>query len=911
MNQSKSGAGVPPSAARQFLWIALCLAALLAVLFRDGLRPGHTVFSNDGPLGAISSQSARLPAGFFGYWGDLNWLGGTGPSASPDISQGLALLTGPLLFSKIYAPFTLLFLGLSAWLCFREWKFSPRACFLGSLAVALNSDFFSTACWGVAAQPLSFGLDFLALAALADLSSPRRWLRAALAGLAVGLGVMEAFDIGAIFSLVIAGFVLWQAWAGEGTRAQRAARGVGRLAVVAAFAAFVAASAVSTLVGTQIKGVAGMGQDQASKAQRWDAATQWSMPKRETLSLFVPGLFGYRMDTPMNLPEGLQNYYLGGCYWGAGGRHPEWDRYFAAGKPGPPPSGFIRYGGGGVYAGTLVVLVALWTMLQALRREQSVFSRRERKFIGFWSGVTVIAFLVGLGRFAPFYQFFYALPFASTIRNPAKFFHVVDWALVILFACGLHGLSRSFLDAPGAALRELPAQLRTWWARAGRFEKNWARGSALALAAAGLAWLIYAQSRPSLETYLQEVQFDAGMAREIAGFSIRQAGVFLVLFTLALGLMLAVVSGYFSGRRARLGGILLGVLLVADLGWANMPWVISWNWQQKYATNPVIDLLRDKPYEHRVAVLPFVAPREYALFHQLYEIEWKQQLFPYYNIQSLDIVMMPRAPVEFLAYESALGSDGTPGTRHRVARRWQLTNTRYLLGAASYLSALNRELDPAQNRFRIATRFDIETKPGIDRATTLETLTAVIKPDGPYAVFEFTGVLPRAKLYANWQVSTNDQATLTTLGSTEFDPAQQVLLADPLPAPDPLNATNPNPGTVEFASYAPKQIVLQAKAETPAVLLLNDKYDPNWQVSVDGKAGKLLRCNYLMRGVYLPPGSHTVEFRFAPPTGILYVSLTALAVTVLLLVCLVFPRLKEPAPPPSARKPSKPGKPPG
>ncbi len=273
--------------------------------------------------------------------------------------------------------------------------------------------------------------------------------------------------------------------------------------------------------------------------------------------------------------------------------------------------------------------------------------------------------------------------------------------------------------------------------------------------------------------------------------------------------------------------------------------------------------------------------------------------------------MMPRAPVEFLAYESALGSDGTPGTRHRVARRWQLTNTRYLLGAANYLSALNRELDPAQNRFRIATRFDIETKPGIDRATTLETLTAVIKPDGPYAVFEFTGVLPRAKLYANWQVSTNDQATLTTLGSTEFDPAQQVLLADPLPAPDPLNATNPNPGTVEFASYAPKQIVLQAKAETPAVLLLNDKYDPNWRVSVDGKAGKLLRCNYLMRGVYLPPGSHTVEFRFAPPTGILYVSLTALAVSVLLLVCLVFPRSKEPAPPPSARKPSKPGKPPG
>ena len=52
-----------------------------------------------------------------------------------------------------------------------------------------------------------------------------------------------------------------------------------------------------------------------------------------------------------------------------------------------------------------------------------------------------------------------------------------------------------------------------------------------------------------------------------------------------------------------MGGILLGLLLVADLGRANVPWVITWNWVQKYATNPVIDFLREKPYEHRVAVL--------------------------------------------------------------------------------------------------------------------------------------------------------------------------------------------------------------------------------------------------------------------------------------------------------------------
>ena len=875
MKQSKSGPGGQSSAVRQFGFVALCLLLLLGFLFRDGLAPDRTVFSNDGPLGAISSQCAALPAGFFGYWQDLNWLGGTGPSGSPDVWNVLALLLGPLIFSKINAAFALLFLGLSAWLCFRQWRLSPLACILGGIAAALNSDFLSTACWGVGSQPVSFGCDFLALAALADQTSPKRWIRVALAGFAVGLGVMDAFDIGAIFSLVVAAFVVFQALAGEGTVPRRLASGVARLAVVVAFAAFLAISAITSLVGTQIKGVAGMGQDAASRAQRWDEATQWSLPKAETLSLLVPGLFGFRMDTPE-----------GGVYWGRAGRHGSWDRYFASGKKEPRPDSrqyFIRYGGGGLYVGVVVVLIALWTVLQAFRKVDSVFGAAERKYIWFWSGVALICLLVGFGRFAPFYQLFYALPFASTMRNPSKFVHVVEWILVILFAYGVHGLSRRCLEAPAAATRGLSAQLQAWWAKAGAFDKGWVKGSAIALAASLVAWLIYSASRERLVAYLQEVDFDSAMAGAIASFSIRQAGCFVLLLALALGFVALLLSGYFSGRRARVGAILLGLLLVGDLVWANVPWVVTWNWVRKYATNPVIELLREKPYEHRVAVLPFSGPPP---FNQLYDGEWKQQLFQYYNIQSLDVVMMPRAPVEYVAFESALFWDRSTieratNTLHHVTRRWQLTNTRYLLGAAGFLDVLNQQIDPIQHRFRIAARFHIEGKPGIANPTSYEELTAVLTQEGEYALFDFTGALPRAKLYTNWIASTNDEATLTSLASPTFDPERAVLVDNPaIPSPQPPSALNSQPltNTVEFTSYAPKRIVLQAKAAGPSVLLLNDKYDSDWKVSVDGKPGTLLRCNYLMRGVQVPPGEHIVEFRFAPRIDTLYISLAAVAV---------------------------------
>jgi uncharacterized membrane protein YfhO len=65
-------------------------------------------------------------------------------------------------------------------------------------------------------------------------------------------------------------------------------------------------------------------------------------------------------------------------------------------------------------------------------------------------------------------------------------------------------------------------------------------------------------------------------------------------------------------------------------------------------------------------------------------------------------------------------------------------------------------------------------------------------------------------------------------------------------------------------------------AQNRSILLVNDKYSPEWIVRVDGKEQLLLRCNYIMRGVFLEKGKHRVEFSFEPPARGLYISLGAL-----------------------------------
>jgi hypothetical protein len=920
MKVAKPKAGTAITAMPRGLFFAGLLAAVLAVLFWKSFLPGYVHFSNDGPLGQQNTAWSRLPGAFTGIWGDLNDIGNSGGSLAPDLCTLLRWLVGPVGYSKFLAPFAVFVLGLGAWTFFRQLKFSPLAATLGGLAAALNSAFFSTACWGVASQQVAIGFSYFALALVVS-NTPEtpvlaRWVRWALAGLAVGVNVMQGADIGAIFSIFIAAFVLFKTLVDEsGSVAAKLGRSVVRVAVIAVFAGFIAWQTVTSLIGTSINGIAGTGQDAESKARQWNFCTQWSFPKIESVGLFVPGLFGYKMNTPEYM-EIFQDAYRGGQYWGAIGRDPRLDQFFADGAKGTPPDhSYMRQTGGGGYAGILVALLAAWAIAQSLRRQNSAFGETQRRMIWFWFALLVISLLLSFGRFGFFggypFRLLYELPGASLIRNPTKFILIFSWAIVVLFAYGVQGLSRRYLETSAPNIKSSISQLQSWWKNVRGFDRKWTLGCFIALVGSVLAWLVYASQKPALISYLQTAEVP-GDPKEIAAFSIGQAGWFLLLFALAMGIVILIIAGIFSGRRARLGGLLLGALMLLDLGRANLPWLTYWDYNQKYATDPIIDILREKPYEHRVIQLPFRVPDQFSLFNGntgLYAIEWVQQLFPYYNIQSLDLVMRPRVGSDLELYEENF-LPTSEDKAYLLTRHWQLTNTRYLLGPAGYLDVLNGQFDPAQHRFRIVQRFTIAPKPGIEQATKLEELNAVPDDKGPYALFDFTGALPRAKLYSNWQlpmddktamsgltktnlgaggwvllqqVGTNDFLTLNGLASPAFDPWQTVLLAESQFAPNPpATATNENPGTVEFTSYAPTDIKFHTQAATPTVLLLNDQYDTHWRVTVDDKPAPLLRANFIMRGVYLPTGEHSVEFQFSLPVKPLYVTLSAMILGVLL-----------------------------
>jgi hypothetical protein len=822
--------------------------------------------------------------GISGQWIDLNSTGLSAGNTPVGIWSFLWMMMGSVYYSKFITPICLFILGLCSWFFFRRLGFAPAVAVVGAAAAALNTCFLSDACWGVAPHSTAFGMDMLAMGlvtwAAAEKNPVRRWVAVALAGMAVGMNVIEAADIGAMFSVIVAAFVFVSSLTETTTGvAGRAFSGGLRVLVVAAMAGFISFQSVTGLIGSSIKGISVVEDSESSKAANWQWATQWSLPPKETVTLAVPGIFGYRLDSPN-----------GANYWGMIGSDPAWDSYLANGRKGPPPQAMARFSGTLAYAGVLVLLVGAWAVAQAARKKDSVYSPQERWLIWFWVAVAGASLLMSWGRFSILYKFAYdyvplVSKFLSVSRNPTKFLYIVNFALVILFAYGLNGLWKRYVVPPGAVSRGLGR----WWSELKGADRGWALGCLAALALALVATLLYTSAKPKLEDYLAVVGFPGQIGKIIAAYSIQSAWMFMALFSTAVILLFLVLSGWFAGRRAQWFAIALGAFTIFDLGRAARPFIIHWNYREKYdldVKNPVIEFLRDRPYEHRMAMLPFPMPEQFEMMAQLYRIEWAQHHFLYHNIQSLDVIQMPRPPVDIAAFESAWRARGNEG----LLRRWELTNTRYLLGPAGIFDLLNQQLDPVQRRFSVKLPFNVEPKPGHARATKLDELTAVSNPNGPYAIGEFRGALPRASLYANWSVNTNDSATLSNLFSASFDPRASVIVAKADLKPG--TSTNASGGTVEFASYKPKRIVLKADVKEHSVLLLNDRYDEHWKVTVDGQPATLLRCNFFMRGVELSPGPHTVEFTFNLPYGALTITVAALGVTLLLIGILIVTRPK-------------------
>jgi hypothetical protein len=74
-------------------------------------------------------------------------------------------------------------------------------------------------------------------------------------------------------------------------------------------------------------------------------------------------------------------------------------------------------------------------------------------------------------------------------------------------------------------------------------------------------------------------------------------------------------------------------------------------------------------------------------------------------------------------------------------------------------------------------------------------------------------------------------------------------------------------GYIELVSYKPNHLTYKSATKTDRLAVFSEiYYDKGWNAYVDGFASDYIRVNYILRGMVVPAGLHTIEFKFEPKT---------------------------------------------
>ncbi len=130
---------------------------------------------------------------------------------------------------------------------------------------------------------------------------------------------------------------------------------------------------------------------------------------------------------------------------------------------------------------------------------------------------------------------------------------------------------------------------------------------------------------------------------------------------------------------------------------------------------------------------------------------------------------------------------------------------------------------------------------------------------GPF-VMENTEVLPRMWFVDRTRTVADPTTHLAAVADPTWRPAVEALTFEDLGSLDPGTG-----GTATLTHYEPRELDAEVNSPGNSLLVLSEVYyGPGWKAWLDDQPVDIHRVNYVLRGVVVPPGQHTLRMRFDP-----------------------------------------------
>jgi len=167
------------------------------------------------------------------------------------------------------------------------------------------------------------------------------------------------------------------------------------------------------------------------------------------------------------------------------------------------------------------------------------------------------------------------------------------------------------------------------------------------------------------------------------------------------------------------------------------------------------------------------------------------------------------------------------------------------------------------------------------------------------ALYENTACLPRAWLVSRARAvrSYEEAREIIANPSAGFTPREEALV----PAESPLPPLGPGRGAVDAIRVGSNRISVSYASPSTNLLVLSEIFYPGWRARIDGRQTAILPVNGILRGLPVPPGTHTVEMTYKPGSFRLGLACSAASWALLILGFLRTRRRKEAGRTPTAK----------
>lgn len=127
---------------------------------------------------------------------------------------------------------------------------------------------------------------------------------------------------------------------------------------------------------------------------------------------------------------------------------------------------------------------------------------------------------------------------------------------------------------------------------------------------------------------------------------------------------------------------------------------------------------------------------------------------------------------------------------------------------------------------------------------------------------------PRAVVVGAQRVVGGGQAALDAVANQGFDPRRSVVTEQVMPGlvrlPEFAGAASAPAGSATITSYGAQRVQIHVTSRRAGALVLDDSYAPGWRATVDGRPARVYQVDYVLRGVPVGAGAHTVIFTYQP-----------------------------------------------